>query len=198
MTPRTLRARVDAVVVGASAGGVEALGVLLPALPRGLRIPGFVVIHLPKDRKSLLSDIFTTRCSVPVREAQDKDAVIAGTVYFAPPDYHMLIDDGPQIALSADPEVHYSRPSIDVLFQSAAEIYGPRLAAILATGANQDGTAGLLAVRDAGGVVIVQDPVEAQSPMMVASALQSVGDAWVLPLAGIAGLLATLDQEATA
>ncbi len=95
----TLAGRVDAVVIGASAGGIEALTALLPALPAGLGAPVFIVLHLPRDRPSVLAEIFTRRCAVPVREAQDKEAVVPGTVYFAPNNYHLLVDKGPQLAL---------------------------------------------------------------------------------------------------
>jgi two-component system, chemotaxis family, protein-glutamate methylesterase/glutaminase len=191
----SLVGRIDAIVMGASAGGVEALLTLLPALSASLSVPVFIVLHLPRDRPSLLADIFTRKCAVPVREAQDKEPVCAGTVYFAPPDYHLLIDEGPQLCLSADELVHYSRPSIDVLFESAAEIYGPRLLGIILTGANQDGAEGLAAVHAAGGITIVQQPHSAQVKQMVISALDRNPASFVLDLAGIAALLRTLDQE---
>lgn len=192
-----LRGRVDAVVVGASAGGVEALGVLLPAVPATLAAPIFTVVHLPRNFRSLLTEIFQPKCARPLREALDKDPVAPGSIYFAPPDYHLLVDEGPQLALSADPPVHFSRPSIDVLFESAAEQYGPRLAAILLTGASQDGAAGLAAVEQAGGVTIVQDPAEAFAATMVEAALARTSGARVLRLAGIAALLAALDRRGT-
>lgn len=188
----SLAGRVDAVVVGASAGGVEALLTLLPALPAGLPVPIFIVLHLPRDRPSLLADIFVRKCALPVREAQDKEPIRPGTVYFAPPDYHLLIDVGPQLALSADELVHYSRPSIDVLFESAADIYGPRLLGVILTGANEDGAAGLAAVHEAGGITIVQQPHSAQVKQMVVSALNRNPESLVLDLGGIAGLLRTL------
>ena len=118
-----LSKRVDAIVVGTSAGGVEALSVLLPALPSATQAAVFVVLHLSRDRPSLLAEIFAKRCALPVREAEDKESVAPGTVYFAPSNYHLLLDHGPQMALSADDPVHHSRPSIDVLFESAAEVY---------------------------------------------------------------------------
>jgi two-component system chemotaxis response regulator CheB len=193
MTPRTLQRRVDAIVIGASAGGIEALSVLLPALPPQLSVPVFAVLHLPREHRSLLTQIFQPKCARPVLEAQDKEPIAAGVIYFAPPDYHLLIDDGPQLALSADEPVNFSRPSIDVLFESAAEQYGSRLAAILLTGANQDGAHGLAAVQQAGGVVIVQDPEEAQVPTMIEAALSRTQDPWILPLAGIALLMSTIE-----
>lgn len=192
----TLRERVDAVVIGASAGGVEALLGLLPALPPRMRATVFVVLHLPRDRRSLLVDIFTPRCAVPVREAEDKEPVAAGTVYFAPPDYHLLLDGGPRLALSVDEPVHYSRPSIDVLFESAADAYGPRLLGLVLTGGNQDGAAGLVAVRAAGGLACVQDPADAQVPLMPQCALAAGPVDMVLPLVQLAALLRTLDVEA--
>jgi CheB methylesterase len=117
----SLRERVDAVVIGASAGGVEALSVLLPALPPDSSAAIFIVLHIPRDKPSLLAQIFANKCALPVREAEDKEPVAPGTVYFAPSNYHLLLDRGPQTALSADDPVHHSRPSIDVLFESAVE-----------------------------------------------------------------------------
>jgi len=191
-----LKGRVDAVVIGTSAGGIEALSVLLPALPAGLRAPVFVVLHLPRERPSLLVDIFQPKCAMPVREAQDKEPVEPGTVYFAPPDYHLLVDDGPQLALSADEPVHFSRPSIDVLFESAAEQYGDRLLGIILTGANEDGASGLAAVHGAGGRTVVQQPETAHSTLMVESAIKRSPVDLVLSLEHIADLLRVLDSDA--
>jgi two-component system chemotaxis response regulator CheB len=191
-----LAGRVDAVVIGASAGGIEALTVLLPALSPDLRPPVFIVLHLPRDRPSVLVEIFERKCAVPVREAEDKETVAPGTVYFAPADYHLLVDRGPQISLSADDPVHHSRPSIDVLFESAAEIYGDRLLGIILTGANEDGASGLAAIHDAGGVTVVQCPRSARAPHMVLSALKLRPADWVLPLDEIAEMLRTLNAAA--
>jgi two-component system, chemotaxis family, protein-glutamate methylesterase/glutaminase len=193
-----LAGRIDAVVIGASAGGVEALATVLPALPPGLRPPIFIVLHLPRDTPSVLAEIFTRKCAVPVREAEDKEAVAAGTVYFAPNNYHLLVDDGPQISLSADDPVHHSRPSIDVLFESAVEIYGGRLLGIILSGANEDGARGLAAIHDAGGVTVVQCPQTARAPHMALSALKLRPADWVLPLDEIAAMLTTLDRGAVA
>jgi two-component system chemotaxis response regulator CheB len=189
-----LPSRIEAVVVGTSAGGVEALSVLLPQLPAAFTRPVFVVIHLPRERPSLLADIFGHKCALTVREAQDKEPVEGGTIYFAPPDYHLLVDEGPALVLSADELVNFSRPSVDVLFESAAECYGNRLVGIVLTGASHDGAAGLAAVRRAGGVTVVQQPDEAQSPVMVQAALAQGPVDFVLPLAQIADLLNTLDR----
>jgi two-component system, chemotaxis family, protein-glutamate methylesterase/glutaminase len=190
-----LRGRVDAVVIGASAGGVEALSLLLPALPADTGAALFVVLHLPRDRPSLLADIFARKCSVKVREAQDKEPVEPGTVYFAPSNYHLLVDRGPQVALSVDDLVHHSRPSIDVLFESAADVYRNRLMGIILTGANEDGAQGLAAVHDAGGITVVQEPATAHSPQMVRSALKLREPNYVLSLDEIAAMLGTLGAE---
>ncbi len=189
----SLRGRVDAVVIGASAGGVEALGVLLPALPARVRASVFVVIHLPRERPSLLVDVFSPRCALAVREALDKDPVEPSTLYFAPPDYHLLVDRGPQLILSADAPVNFSRPSIDVLFESAADVYGPRLLGALLTGASEDGAAGLAAIRKAGGLTVVQEPTTARAPTMPAAALKAGPVDFVVSLEQIAGLLRTMD-----
>jgi two-component system, chemotaxis family, protein-glutamate methylesterase/glutaminase len=192
MTTSLLRSQIDAVVMGASAGGVEALGVLLPALPASFRPALLIVQHLPRERPSLLVDIFRRRCAVPVREAEDKEPVEPGTVYFAPPDYHMLVEKSRQIALSTDEPLNYSRPSIDVLFESAADAYGKRLLGIILTGANDDGAEGLNAVHRAGGLTAVQQPDSAAVPLMVVSALKRGPADFVLPLNEIAALLRRL------
>jgi len=190
----SLRSRIDGIVIGASAGGVEALSVLLPALPAVFEPSLFIVLHLPRERPSLLAEIFRRRCALPVREAEDKEPVAPGTIYFAPPDYHMLVEKNRQIALSADEPIHYSRPSIDVLFESAADAYGERLLGIILSGGNEDGSAGLQAVHKAGGVTVVQQPDSAKVPVMVVSALQRGGVDFVLPLDEIAALLRRLEK----
>jgi two-component system chemotaxis response regulator CheB len=134
---------------------------------------------------------------LPVCEAADKEPVRPGTIYFAPPDYHLLIDEGPCLALSADEPVNYSRPSIDVLFESAADVYGARLLGIILTGANEDGAQGLAAVHAAGGVAIVQQPDSAQVKQMVAAALNRNPASQVLDLEGISAVLRTLDAGRT-
>jgi two-component system chemotaxis response regulator CheB len=190
-----LQRRVGAIVMGASAGGIEALTALLPALSEALPLPVFIVQHLTRERPSLLVDLFEGYCKLPVREATDNAPVEPGTVYFAPPDYHLLIDVGPRIALSVDPPVHFSRPSIDVLFESAIDQFGSLLLAILLTGANEDGAAGIKAVREGGGTTIVQDPASAQVSAMPAAALASCEPDLVLDLTGIAAVLSALPEN---
>jgi two-component system, chemotaxis family, protein-glutamate methylesterase/glutaminase len=189
--PRTRR--IDGIVIGTSAGGVEALAVLLPALRPATDVAVFIVLHLPRDRPSLLVEIFQPKCAMRVLEAQDKEPAEPGTIYFAPPDYHLLVDRGPQLMLSADDPVNFSRPSIDVLFESAADVFGERLLGIILTGANEDGARGLEAVRRAGGWTIVQQPETAQASLMTEAALKRGPVDCVLSLAQIARVLGTLN-----
>lgn len=186
---------VTAVAIGASAGGVEALSVLLPELPARLHPPVFVVLHLPPHRPSLLVDIMSPRMAVPVKEAEDKEPIAPGTVYFAAPDYHLLVSEGPSIALSSDEPVNFSRPSIDVLFESAADVYGSGLLAIVLTGASSDGADGLQAVARAGGRIVVQDPRDARVPTMTEAAIERARVDAILPLNDIAALLHALDHD---
>lgn len=189
--------RVKAVVIGASAGGVEALMLLLPGLPAGLRVPVIVVVHLPPGRPSLLAEIFAARCALAVREADDKQRVEPGTIYFAPPGYHLLVDSGPRLALSCDEPVLWSRPSIDVLFESAAEVYGSGLMGIVLTGASHDGGDGLAAVVRNGGLAVVQDPAGAQVPTMPENAGRRCPGAARLGLQQMAAMLAGLGRGAS-
>ena len=178
-----------AIVVGGSAGSIEALGQVLPALAPTLAAPVIVVLHLPREQPSLLQSIFAPRCRLPVREAQDKEPLGTGGIYFAPPDYHLLVDAGPVLALSIDPPVHFSRPAIDVLFESAAHVYGARLTAVLLSGANSDGAQGLRAVQRAGGTTIVQSPDSSYATAMPQAALALLTPDHVLAPSAMAGVL---------
>jgi two-component system chemotaxis response regulator CheB len=184
-----LRGRVDVVLIGASAGGVSAVSGLLRALPASFDLPMCVVLHIPADRPSHLAEAFGARSRVAVKEAEDKAPLAGGTVVVAAPDYHLLVEADRTCALSIDPHVHYSRPSIDVLFESAVDAYGPRALAMLLTGANEDGARGLAALAEAGAITVVQDPEEAEMPVMPEAALARCTPTFVLPLAEIVGLL---------
>lgn len=172
----------DAVVVGASAGGVSALQTLTSRLPADFGIPVFVVLHVPRDRPNGLSELLGARCALPVSEAEDKQTVTGGNVVIAPPDYHLLIETRESVALSVDAPVLFSRPAIDVLFESAACVFGARLLAILLTGASTDGSEGVAAVRAVGGSVWIQDPADATAPLMPAAAIAHAGADAVLTL----------------
>jgi len=180
--PPALADRFDAIVIGASSGGVAALRMLLEALPQDLPVPVLVVLHLPRDRPSQLAGLFGHGCLLPVAEAEDKARLRPGTVWIAPPDYHLLVEDRNTLALSLDEPVMFSRPAIDPLFESAAMVFGPRLLALLLTGASSDGSEGVAAVRAAGGVAWVQSPQDAVSSTMPAAALAHAGADSVLTL----------------
>jgi two-component system chemotaxis response regulator CheB len=188
-------APVDIAIIGASAGGVEALLRLLGDLPATWRLPLVAVLHLPEDGPSLLADVFRYRMAIPVHEAADKEPVRAGTLYFAGAGYHLLLESDHSFSLSCDPPVRWSRPSIDVFFESAALAYGRRLAAFLLTGANQDGAAGLQAVRACGGITAVQDPAEALADTMPLAALAVMRPDYVLNLQGLRRLLIELERD---
>src|ERR1700749_4111663 len=179
----------EAVVIGASAGALEALSVLLPALPAGFGLPLIVVVHVPPDKRSMLAELFQAKCRIPVREAEDKEPISRGTVYFAPPDYHLLIEVEKSLSLSSDEPVLFSRPSIDVLFESAADAYGAALIAIILTGANQDGAKGMRAVAEAGGIALVQNPNGAFASAMPEAAIEMCPGARVMSLDAIAAYL---------
>ncbi len=187
--PGSLARPVTAVVIGGSAGSVEALSSILPALLPDCGVAVFVVVHLPRERPSLLAEIFQPRCRVRVTEAQDKEPVVLGTIYFAPPDYHLLIDVGPQLALDAGELVHFSRPSIDVLFESAADAYADRLIGVVLSGANRDGARGLESIQKAGGLTLVQRPETAVAPAMPQAALDAAPGSLSLTVERISDLL---------
>jgi two-component system chemotaxis response regulator CheB len=184
-----IEGQAEAVVIGASAGALEALSAILPALPVGFTLPLIIVVHMPPDRRSVLAELFQAKCRIPVREAEDKEPIRAGTVYFAPPNYHLLIEADKSLALSSDEPVLYSRPSIDVLFESAADAYGSALIAIILTGANQDGAKGMQAVIEAGGIAVIQSPDGAFASAMPEAAIASCPNALVMPLDQIAAYL---------
>jgi two-component system chemotaxis response regulator CheB len=186
--------RIDAVVIGASAGGVDALIELLPALQPGLKLATVCILHLPADRESRLAELFAARLALPVREAVDKAPVEAGTVYFAGSGYHLSIEHDHVFSISCEPPVHYARPAIDLLMESAADAYGAALAGILLTGANSDGADGLCRIRQRGGLTIVQDPREAQASAMPEGAIRKCAPHLVLPLAAIRALLPQLER----
>ena len=181
-----------AVAIGASAGAVQALLKILPALPADYPAAVMIVVHVPPDRDNALVALFQSKCRIRVKEAEDKEIVAAGTVYFAPSDYHLLVEGDGSLALSSDEPVNHSRPSVDVLLESAADAYGEGLIGVVLTGANDDGAAGLRAVVDAGGLAVVQEPAGAYAPTMPAAALKAAAAAKAMPLDRVTAYLASL------
>jgi two-component system chemotaxis response regulator CheB len=184
--------RIEAVVIGASAGGIDALMRILPALPRQFGFSVTVVLHLPDDRDSRLAEVFQQHLAMPVRQADDKMSVRAGTVYFAPPGYHLSIESDLTFSLSQEDPVHFSRPAIDILMESAADAYGKRLAGILLTGASADGAAGMARIAACGGLTVVQDPQDAEIATMPSAAIRLRAPDAVLPVPAIRALMSAM------
>ncbi len=197
-TVRVPHVPAQAIVIGVSAGGLKALSAILPTLPKDFGLPIMIVIHLPPGKKSIVADLFADKCEIAVREAEDKEPILPGVVYFAPPDYHLLVEPEHVLSLSNDVPVLFSRPSVDVLFETAADAYGSSLIGVILTGANNDGAAGLKAVIDSGGIGLVERPDEAYSTMMPQSAIDASPGARVLGLDDIAAFLRTAGAKAEA
>lgn len=177
------------VVIGASLGGLPAIRTVLGAFPP--QFPGSIVVvqHRDKDADGTLRDLLQKASAMPVREVEDKEPIAAGTIYLAPPNYHLLVEPG-HFALSTEASVSYARPSIDVLFESAAEAYGDRVIGIILTGANQDGAAGLAVLKQRGGLAVVQSPISAEARSMPDAALAAVAVDRILPLEAIGPFVA--------
>ena len=193
--PSVANREIDAVVIGGSAGGLEAMMRMLSGLPSGFRLPLIALLHLPGDGDSKLADVFGARLAIPVQEAVDKTRIAAGTLYIAPGGYHLLIEQDYSLALSCEAPVHHSRPSIDVLMESAADAWGERLMGILLTGANADGADGLARIGEMGGLTVVQDPQEAAMPTMPRAAIRRRAPDLVLTLDRIRALLIELNGQ---
>lgn len=187
----TVLQRRDIVVIGASAGGVEALRQLVSGLPPGLPAAVFVVVHIPPHMGSVLPELLARSGPLPAAHAQDGEEVRPGRIYVAPPDRHLLLSPG-TVRLSAGPRENHSRPAADPLFRSAALSYGPRVAGVVLSGALSDGCAGLWEIKRRGGLAIVQDPGDALYPSMPHSAIDQVPVDHVLPAADIPRLIARL------
>lgn len=181
----------EIIVIGASLGGLEALEVILSGLPSYLALAIVIAQHRHKDSESGLVNCLQQYSLLPVVEAEDKSAILSGKIYLAPADYHLLIEPG-HFALSTEAPVTYARPSIDVLFESTADVYFERAIAVILTGASEDGSQGLAKVKAFGGLTIVQEPSTAISSKMPASAIAAVNSAKILTLPEIAPFLVNL------
>jgi len=179
------------VVLGASLGALDALHVLLPALPADFPAALIIVLHRDKEESGDLIPLLDADCVLPVAFPLDKELILAGHVYMAPPNYHLLVE-GDHFAYSLDEPEDYARPSIDILFESAAEAYGAHVTGIVLTGMRRDGARGLAAIHRHGGTVLVQSPDDAVAQGMPLAALVAVPDAQVLTLKEIGQWLATL------
>jgi two-component system, chemotaxis family, protein-glutamate methylesterase/glutaminase len=181
--------RYKAVAIGASAGGLRALSTLLSSLPSGFRLPAFVVQHIDPSSETLLVSLLNSKCAIPIKEAEDKEEIVGGTVYIAPPNYHLLVERDHRLELSVDEKENYSRPSIDVLFESASETYREGLIGVILTGSSEDGAKGLAVIKLNGGCGVVQEPTTAEYRIMPESAIQKTKVDHVLDLEEIADFL---------
>jgi two-component system chemotaxis response regulator CheB len=190
--------RYECIVIGASAGGIAALRAVIAPLGAAFPLPVVAVQHVHAratiDFAVVFGPVDGDGSGLRVKEAEDKEALAGGTLYVAPPGYHLLVERQRTLALTVDPPVCYARPSIDVLFETAAEAFGARLIGVVLTGANADGALGLKAVRDAGGMAVVQDPATAAVAAMPEAALRAADPQHVLPLEEIGPLLLALSE----
>jgi two-component system chemotaxis response regulator CheB len=180
---------IDLIVIGGSAGAIEVLQKVLSQLTTGFRPAVAIVIHLPPGGPNVLHEVLARPDAPRMKLAEDKEPIAGGTIYFAPPDYHLLVEAGRTFALSLDERVHFSRPAIDVLFESAADAYGDRLMGVILSGANADGARGLKAVAAVGGMTVVQSLEAADMIAMPAAALEAAPESVEVDVSALADLL---------
>jgi two-component system chemotaxis response regulator CheB len=184
------------IVIGGSAGAMTALTELLPLIPAGYPLPIVIVVHLHPRQDSSHIERLSCQCALQVKEADEKELLQPGTIYLAPANYHLLIEKDHTFSLSVDERVNYSRPAIDVLFESAAQAYGSHVVGVVLTGANNDGAAGLRHIKERGGLAVVQDPRTAESTYMPQAALEAVPVDHVLSVPEIGQLFVKLVRPA--
>ena len=183
-----------AVAIGASAGGMYAIRDLLKMLPSDFALPILIVQHMAPTSENYMVEYLDKHTEINVKEADEKEKIKSGTAYIAPPNYHLLVEEDESLSLSADEKVNYSRPSIDILFFSASDAYRKNLIGVVLTGANDDGSKGLAFIRKQGGLAIVQNPSEAESPQMPNSAILAASPQHVLTVEEIGKLLLEIDS----
>ncbi|MBC8549082.1 MAG: chemotaxis protein CheB [Candidatus Brocadiales bacterium] len=183
------------IVIGVSTGGLKALKAILSVLPSEFALSVIIVMHRHKDTDGYLERSLDNVCKMHVKQADEKEEIKAGMVYVAPPNYHLLIEDNGTFSMSVEGAVNYARPSVDVVFESAAEVYGKALIGVILTGANKDGSLGLKRIKEAGGLAIVQTPETSDAADMPRAAIAAVNPDYVLPLDEIGLLLRKLESE---
>ena len=182
----------EAIVIGVSSGGMNAMKTMFSLLPSGFSIPMVVVLHLGARSGNEWLRLLEDKDRLNIKEADEKEKIENGAIYFAPANYHLLIEKNRTFSLTIDERVNFARPSIDVLFESAADAYEDKLIGVVLTGANQDGAKGLLRIKELGGLTVVQDPDTAESPYMPAAAIALHKPDYVLPLEEIISLFVRL------
>ncbi len=181
-----------AIVIGVSSGGMKAMKVLFSRLPKDFKTPIVIVQHISAHSDNTWISLLNEQYELCIKEADEKESIEPGKAYFAPPNYHLLIEKNKTFSLTIDERVNFARPSIDVLFESAAEAYTNTLIGIVLTGSNHDGTKGIKRIKEYGGIAVIEDPDTAYSAFMPRSALSAIEADYVLPLEDIADLLVQL------
>ena len=187
--------RYEAIVIGVSSGGMNAMKIMFSLLPKEFKIPVIIVQHVGARSDSHWIKLLNAQSRINIKEADEKERIENGNVYIAPPNYHLLIEKNKTFSLTIDERVNYARPSIDVLFESAAEAYRNKLIGVVLTGSNNDGGNGIKRIKKYGGLAVIQDPQTAESSYMPASAIAAVTPDHVLSLDDITQLLIKLDSE---
>lgn len=190
-----INGKYQAIVIGTSAGGLFALSFLLETLPADYPVPVIVVQHRSKDQRDLLEQVLQSKCKVRIKQADEKENIEAGNVYIAPPDYHLLVESDKSFSLSSDELECFSRPSINVLFETAATVFTNTLVGIILTGANNDGAAGIRAIKKNGGLTIAQNPAEAQFPLMPGASIETNAIEHIWKLSEIHNFLLNISAE---
>ena len=185
----------EAIVIGVSAGGLKALDTIFPHLPADFALGIIVVQHLHPSAEDSLACRLNKSCALAVKQADEKESIAPGVIYIAPPDYHLMVEEDRTFSLSLDEPVKYARPSIDVLFETAADAYGSKIVGIVLTGANTDGSHGLKRINESGGLTIVQDPATAEVETMPRAAIAATQVDHVLPLEEIGPFLVDLTNR---
>jgi len=179
----------EAIVIGVSSGGMNALKFIFSALPAGFRLPIIIVQHISAHSDNEWINILNDKSNLTIKEADEKEKIEIGNVYIAPANYHLLIENDKTFSLTIDEYVNFARPSIDVLFESGAEAYKDKLIGMVLTGSNNDGTKGIKRIKELGGMAIIQDPETAESSYMPASAIAAIEPDYILSLEKIIQLL---------
>jgi two-component system, chemotaxis family, protein-glutamate methylesterase/glutaminase len=185
----------EAVVIGVSAGGLFALSGILGELPVDFPLPIVVIQHRSKDERILLEDVLQSKCKIKIKQADEKEKVERGFVYIAPAGYHLLIEQDRSFSLSCDAPVNFSRPSIDVLFETAAEVYEDKIIGVILTGANKDGAAGIQAIKRRGGITIAQNPASASFPVMPQAAIDTGSVEYIFELEEVRNFLLEIGKN---
>jgi two-component system, chemotaxis family, protein-glutamate methylesterase/glutaminase len=185
----------EAIVVGVSAGGLNAMKIMFSLLPANFEVPIIIVQHVSPRSDNQWIELLNEKSKLRIKEADEKEKIKKGFIYVAPANYHLLIEKDKTFSLTIDERVSYARPSIDVLFETAADAYKDKLIGIVLTGSNNDGTNGIKTIKEVGGLTIVQDPKTAEYPFMPASAIDVIKPDYILPLEEIIDLLINIDKR---